>query len=76
VKRRIRTWPSSSPASRIAHVSHRSGSALTPENTLLAFKRAVEVWLTDQIERDIRMSRDGVPVVIHDVTVGTVTEPC
>src|SRR5678815_5004756 len=56
------------------HVSHRGGSALAPENTLLAFHRAVALWRTDQLELDIRLSRDGVPVVIHDATVDRTTD--
>jgi glycerophosphoryl diester phosphodiesterase len=57
-----------------AHVSHRGGSALAPENTLLAFHRAVQLWRTDQLELDIRLSRDGVPVVIHDDSVDRTTD--
>jgi glycerophosphoryl diester phosphodiesterase len=37
----------------------------TTENTLEAFRRAVDAN-TDGIEFDLRMSRDGVPIVIHD----------
>jgi glycerophosphoryl diester phosphodiesterase len=58
---------------RVAHVSHRGGSALAPENTLAAFRRAITLWRTDQLELDVRLSRDGVPVVIHDDRVDRTT---
>lgn len=46
-------------------IGHRGASALAPENTLAAFARAVEDG-ADGIEFDVRLARDGVPVVIHD----------
>lgn len=46
-------------------IAHRGASALAPENTLAAFRRAIEDG-ADGIEFDVRLSRDGVPVVIHD----------
>ena len=36
-----------------------------PENTLLAFKRAIELG-SDYIECDIRLTKDKVPIVFHD----------
>ncbi|HEX6125738.1 MAG TPA: glycerophosphodiester phosphodiesterase family protein [Pyrinomonadaceae bacterium] len=49
-------------------IAHRGASALAPENTLAAFKRAIEVG-ADGVEFDVRLSKDGVPVVIHDATL-------
>src|SRR6185436_15674877 len=46
-------------------IGHRGASAVTPENTLGAFRLATEVG-ADGIEFDVRLSRDGMPVVIHD----------
>jgi len=46
-------------------IGHRGASAVAPENTLSAFARAVRDG-ADGIELDVRLSRDGVPVVIHD----------
>ncbi len=46
-------------------IAHRGASALAPENTLAAFARAIEDG-AEGIEFDIRMAKDGVPVVIHD----------
>ncbi len=49
-----------------ALVAHRGGSKLAPENTLLAFGQAIERYQSDQLEMDVRLSRDGVPVIFHD----------
>ncbi len=46
-------------------IGHRGASALAPENTLAAFARAFDDG-ADGIELDVRLARDGVPVVIHD----------
>lgn len=49
-------------------IGHRGASALEPENTLAAFRRAIADG-ADGIEFDVRLSRDGVAVVIHDGTL-------
>jgi glycerophosphoryl diester phosphodiesterase len=49
-------------------IGHRGASAVAPENTLAAFSRALEDS-ADGIEFDVRLSRDGVPVVIHDASL-------
>lgn len=46
-------------------IGHRGASAIAPENTLAAFNRAIQDG-ADGIEFDVRLSQDGVPVVIHD----------
>jgi len=46
-------------------IGHRGASAVAPENTMAAFAVAVEAS-ADGIEFDVRLSRDGVPVIIHD----------
>ena len=46
-------------------LGHRGASAFAPENTLAAFSRAISDG-ADGIEFDVRLSRDGVAVVIHD----------
>jgi len=50
-------------------IAHRGASALAPENTLAAFRRAIDDG-ADGVEFDVRLSKDGVPVVIHDSTLG------
>lgn len=54
-------------------IAHRGGSALAPENTLAAFRMAVDEWASDMIELDVRATRDGQCVVIHDATVDRTT---
>jgi glycerophosphoryl diester phosphodiesterase len=53
-------------------IAHRGASGQLPENTLAAFRRAIELG-ADAIEFDVRLTRDGVPVVIHDPTVDRTT---
>lgn len=52
--------------------AHRGASAVAPENTLAAFA-AAEAAGADGIELDVHLSRDGVPVIIHDDTVDRTT---
>ena len=49
-------------------LGHRGASAVAPENTLAAFKRAMSDG-ADGIEFDVRLSRDQIPVVIHDASL-------
>ncbi|MFN7952074.1 MAG: glycerophosphodiester phosphodiesterase family protein [bacterium] len=53
---------------RMAWVAHRGASADRPENTMAAFEEAVRQG-ADAIELDVRLSRDGEVVVIHDATL-------
>ncbi|MET0765876.1 MAG: glycerophosphodiester phosphodiesterase family protein [Blastococcus sp.] len=46
-------------------VAHRGASAAAPEHTLAAYRRAAEVG-ADAVECDVRMTRDGVLVCVHD----------
>jgi len=46
-------------------IAHRGLSATYPENTLPAFEQALKLNI-DAIEFDVRMTRDGVPVLSHD----------
>lgn len=50
-------------------IAHRGGAGLAPENTLAAFRNAVDRWGADMLEMDVRATRDGVVAVIHDETV-------
>ncbi len=49
-------------------IGHRGASALAPENTLAAFRLAIESG-ADGLEFDVQLSKDGIPVVIHDATL-------
>ena len=49
-------------------IGHRGASAVAPENSMAAFEAAVAAG-ADGIEFDVHLSRDGVPVIIHDETL-------
>jgi glycerophosphoryl diester phosphodiesterase len=49
-------------------IGHRGASAVAPENSIAAFEAAIAAG-ADGIEFDVRLSRDGVPVIIHDDTL-------
>lgn len=53
--------------------AHRGCSMEYPENTLEAFKAASEIEGLIGIELDVQLTKDGVPVVIHDETVDRTT---
>jgi glycerophosphoryl diester phosphodiesterase len=55
-----------------AIIAHRGASAYAPENTLAAFKLALQQG-ADAIELDAKLSADGHVVVIHDQTVDRTT---
>jgi glycerophosphoryl diester phosphodiesterase len=48
--------------------SHRGGAILWPENSALAFRNALALP-AEQLELDVHLSADGVPVVFHDATL-------
>ena len=52
--------------------AHRGASGYAPENTLDAFRKAVEMG-ADGIELDVQMTKDGELVVIHDETINRVS---
>jgi glycerophosphoryl diester phosphodiesterase len=54
-------------------VAHRGASADYPENTLESFRGAVEAG-ADAVELDIRLTADGIPVVMHDADVSRCTD--
>lgn len=54
-------------------IAHRGASGEYPENTMLAFTRALEQG-ADAIELDVRVTEDGVPVVLHDATLDRTTD--
>lgn len=56
----------------IINYAHRGASGYFPENTMLAFEKAVSLGATG-IETDIHMTKDGVLVLIHDERVDRTT---
>lgn len=54
-------------------IGHRGASAEAPENTLAAFGRAAKLGV-DGFELDVRITADGVAVVIHDPSLERTTD--
>lgn len=59
-------WP-------IAVIGHRAGAAIAPENTLGAIRQAIRLAI-DYVEIDLRTTRDGALVVMHDAQVDRTTD--
>lgn len=56
----------------VKNIAHRGFSGKYPENTLLAFKKAIETGC-DGIEMDVHLTKDDVVVIIHDETIDRTT---
>jgi glycerophosphoryl diester phosphodiesterase len=54
-------------------VAHRGASVEQPENTVQAFEAAIDAE-ADAVEFDVRLTADGVPVVMHDPDVSRTTD--
>jgi glycerophosphoryl diester phosphodiesterase len=54
-------------------IAHRGDRAFAPENTLTAFRQAVEKG-AEAIEFDVKLTADGQVVVLHDQTVDRTTD--
>jgi glycerophosphoryl diester phosphodiesterase len=65
------THPLLDPGSRIV-IAHRGNRARTSENTIESLREA-QLLGADALEFDVRVTRDGVPVVIHDPDVDRTT---
>ncbi|MBN1469800.1 MAG: glycerophosphodiester phosphodiesterase [Fusobacteriaceae bacterium] len=57
---------------KILNIAHRGFSGLYPENTLIAFKNAIEAGC-DGIETDLHLTKDGIIVLCHDETIDKTT---
>ena len=55
------------------NIAHRGASGSFPENTLAAFRAAIEAG-AEMCELDVQLTRDGAMVVIHDDTVVRTTD--
>jgi glycerophosphoryl diester phosphodiesterase len=53
---------------KIIVIAHRGANRFAPENTLPAFKKAIELGC-DYVELDVRRTKDGALVLMHDRTV-------
>ena len=72
----VTTSAPAAPLPRIRHpiavIAHRGGTSIGPENTLAAFREAVRLGV-DFVEIDVRATRDGRLVLMHDRTVDRTT---
>lgn len=53
-------------------VAHRGNSGPLPENTLIAITSAIDLGV-DMVEVDVRLTKDGIPVLMHDDRVDDTT---
>ncbi|MFC5649749.1 glycerophosphodiester phosphodiesterase family protein [Paenibacillus solisilvae] len=60
-------------SSSLIVAGHRGFKAVYPENTLLAFEKALDLGV-DMLEFDLRLTKDNAVVVIHDETVNRTTD--
>jgi glycerophosphoryl diester phosphodiesterase len=60
------------PRARLV-IGHRGNRAHAPENTLASLREAAALGV-DAVEFDLRVSRDGVLVVMHDATLDRTTD--
>ena len=54
-------------------IAHRGASELAPENTMAAFRRAIDDG-AEGVEFDVRLSKDGVPVIFHDAELNRIAQ--
>ncbi len=60
-------------SSEFKRIAHRGASGEAPENTLAAIQTAVEKYQVDLVEIDLRLTREGIPVLLHDPTLDRTT---
>lgn len=54
-------------------IGHRGAAALAPENTLASIRRAHEAGIS-WVEFDVKLTADGVPILMHDDALGRTTD--
>jgi glycerophosphoryl diester phosphodiesterase len=57
----------------VLNIAHRGASGTFPENTLSAFRAAIDAG-ADMCELDVQLTRDGAVIVVHDDTVERTTD--
>lgn len=57
---------------KIRALAHRGYPVVYPENTMSAYKAAYELGFS-HLEIDVQLSKDGVPILMHDITVNRMT---
>lgn len=61
-------------SSHPTHLSLRGGMTSWPQHTLFGYERALSEAQTEVLDLDLRLSADGIPVVIHDERVDNISE--
>src|SRR5699024_3493786 len=61
-----------SEVTKMKIIAHRGASVAATENTMTAFQKAAELGVSG-IETDIRLTKDGIPVLHHDPTLKRLT---
>jgi glycerophosphoryl diester phosphodiesterase len=81
----VAAWPASAQApaliealkdaksARVLVTAHRAAHDVHPENSMAAIERAITLGV-DIIEIDTRLTKDGVPVLMHDDSVDRMTD--
>ncbi len=54
---------------RALRLAHRGDWRVAPENTLAAIRAALSIANCDGLEFDVRGSREGIPILLHDETL-------
>lgn len=54
-------------------ISHRGGGNYAPENTISGILMGIDLG-SDAVEIDVRFTSDGIPILIHDSTLGRTTD--
>jgi glycerophosphoryl diester phosphodiesterase len=62
-----------SGSGKVLVIGHRGALGYAPENTMASFEKGLECG-ADLLEFDIRMSRDGALIVMHDASVSRTTD--
>jgi glycerophosphoryl diester phosphodiesterase len=65
--------PPPMPVARPIVIAHRGASGYLPEHSLPA-KALAHAQGADALEQDVVMSRDGVPIVLHDTSLDATTD--
>lgn len=61
------------PIGEVVVTAHRGAMSEAPENSLRAFRRAIELG-ADELEFDVRATADGELVILHDATLDRTTD--
>lgn len=67
------SWPAALVDKYPVIIAHRGASGARPEHSIEAYRLAIE-WGADYVEQDLVMSKDGVLMVQHDITLGLTTD--